>query len=158
MLWKIFEDPQELTQAGPAHYVDAVKAAVLDIEPQLKAIYEKAILKYKDDYEWVLLAVADHHELKRRSSDIYACYRRITDGRVQPLAREKFNQRMNTLKRATHGSILKANRQGWYEFREAIVRGYVRLRAEERGIHLGADHLLGPRLGAPERSGSWIGG
>jgi hypothetical protein len=80
--------PQELTQAGPAHYVDAVKAAVLDIEPQLKAIYEKAILKYKDDYEWVLLAVADHHELKRRSSDIYACYRRITDGRVQPLARE----------------------------------------------------------------------
>ena len=46
------------------------------------------------------------------------------------------------------GRILKANRAGWYEFTENIVRGYVRLRAQEKGIELEVDHqLLGRRFG-----------
>jgi hypothetical protein len=146
LLWEAFDDPEEVTYIGPDHFVGAVKAAVLDIEPHLKAIYEKATLKYNNDYEEVLWAVADHHELKRRSVDVFDCYGRIMKAhRGTPLTREKFNQRMNTLKKPTHGQILKANRQGWYEFREAIVRGYVRLRAEERGVSLGKDHPLESR-------------
>jgi hypothetical protein len=101
---------------------------VIDIEPHLRALYEKAILKYKTDYETVLWAVADHHLLKRRSADIFVSYQRIASTlRETPLDREHFNQRMNTLKKPTHGSILKANRQGWYEFSEAVVRGYCTL-------------------------------
>jgi uncharacterized protein len=130
-----------LSAVEPVHYGGAIKSAVLDIEPHLKAMYEKATLKYKSDYENVLWAVADHHELKRRSSDIFRCYLRIMNLiESEPLTRERFNGRMNTLKKSTHGSILKGNRQGWYEFREAIVRGYVRLRAEEHGVQLGSDH------------------
>src|SRR5262249_2854135 len=49
------------------------------------------------------------------------------------------------------GSILKANRQGWYEFAEAVVGGYVRLRAEHRGIELGSDHPLDGRSAALHR-------
>jgi uncharacterized protein len=56
------------------------------------------------------------------------------------LPREKFTQRINALKRATHGSILRGSRQGWYEFSEPVMRGYVRLRAEAQGVQLGADH------------------
>ena len=63
----------------------------------------------------------------------------------EPLTRETFNQRMNALKRPNHASILKANRQGWYEFNEAVVRGYVRLRAEEQGVELGSQHPLDGR-------------
>jgi uncharacterized protein len=116
---------------------------VIDIEPHLKAMYEKASLKYKSDYESVLWAVADHHELKRRSTDIFASYIRIVRSiGEEPLTRETFNQRMNSLKKPNHASILKANRQGWYEFSEAVVRGYVRLRAEARGVQLGNEHPL----------------
>jgi uncharacterized protein len=53
---------------------------------------------------------------------------------------------MNMLKRSTHGAILKANRQGWYGFNENILRGYVRLRAEEQGVQLDAEHPLEARL------------
>jgi hypothetical protein len=141
LLWEVYQDLMPVQISTPAHYLNAIKAAVLDIEPKLKATYEKASLKYRDEYEAVLWAVADHHELKRRSTDIYESYCQIMRRReLEPLAREKFNQRTNALKKNTHAMILKATRQGWYEFREAVMRGYVRLRAEERGVELGADH------------------
>jgi Cdc6-like AAA superfamily ATPase len=146
LLWEAFQDGDRVITTKPHHYTKAIGAAVIDIEPHLKAMYEKASLKYKSDYETVLWAVADHHELKRRSTDIYNSYSRIMRSLGEdPLSRETFNQRMNSLKRATHASILKANRQGWYEFSEAVVRGYVRLRAEARGVQLGNEHPLDAR-------------
>lgn len=143
LLWQVFEDQETIIATRPRHYTDAIKAAVLDIEPHLKAMYEKASLKYKADYETVLWAVADDSLLKRRSTDIYTSYVRIMHSvKEDPLPRDTFNQRMNALKRTSHSCILKANRQGWYEFSEAVVRGYVRLRAEERGVQLGNEHPL----------------
>jgi uncharacterized protein len=143
LLWEVFIDPGEVLTTEPRHYTAAVAAAVVDIEPHLKAMYEKASMKYKADYEYVLWAVADDHELLRRSTDIWESYIRVMRLiRVEALVRETFNQRMNALKRPAHASILKANRQGWYQFSEAVVRGYVRLRAEERGMQLGRDHPL----------------
>lgn len=146
LLWQVFEDDNEIKVTLPHHYSAAVRAAVVDIEPHLKAMYEKATLKYKSDYATVLWAVADHHLLKRRSTDIFESYKRIARSMGEvALERERFNQRMNTLKRPAHGSILKANRQGWYEFREAVVRGYVRLQAEAAGAELGNEHPLDGR-------------
>lgn len=143
LLWEAFQDVAEINTTQPRHYTTAVRTAVMDIEPHLKAMYEKASLKYKSDYESVLWAVADHHELKRRSTDIYNSYSRIMRSMGEdPLPRDTFNQRMNSLKRPNHASILTANRQGWYEFSEAVVRGYVRLRAEARGVQLGNEHPL----------------
>jgi len=146
LLWQAFEDEHVVHETKPHHYSDAVKAAVKDIEAHLKQMYEKASLKYKTDYETVLWAVADHHELKRRSTDIYYSYKRIMRSTSEePLPRDTFNQRMNALKKPAHASILSANRQGWYEFSEAVVRGYVRLRAEARGVQLGNEHPLDAR-------------
>ena len=143
LLWAVYEDEQDLDATKPTHYSAAVRAAVIDIEPHLKHLYESATLKYKADYEHVLWAVADHSALKRRSIDIFNSYKRmmLNLGKT-PLERSRFNDRINTLKRPSHGSILKANRQGWYEFTEAVVRGYVRLRAEAAGVQLGNDHPL----------------
>jgi hypothetical protein len=147
LLWVIFEDQNTIAISTPAHYLAAIKAAVLDIEAKLRASYDKATQKYveSDQYEAVLWAVADHHELSRRSADIFEVYQHVTGkwqagGLIKALPRDKFTQRINALKRPTHGSILKGSRQGWYEFSEPIMRGYVRLRAEDRGIQLGADH------------------
>ncbi|WP_040307885.1 ATP-binding protein [Afipia felis] len=146
LFWQAFVDENDVKQTNSTHYTTAIRASVIDIEPHLKAMYEKASLKYKADYESVLWAVADHHQLKRRSTDIYQSYIRIQRKRgEEPLPRETFNSRMNSLKRASHASIVKGNRAGWYEFSEAVVRGYVRLRAEEQGIVLGNDHPLDGR-------------
>lgn len=147
LLWEIFEDQNTIAISVPAHYLAAIKAAVLDIEAKLRASYDKATQKYveSDQYEAVLWAVADHHELRRRSADIFDVYRHLTGNwqtaaEITTLPREKFTQRINALKRPTHGSILRGSQQGWYEFTEPVMRGYVRLRAEARGIQLGADH------------------
>jgi hypothetical protein len=143
LLWEIFTDLETIRETKPKHYTSAVTAAVIDIEPYLKTMYEKASLKYKADYENVLWAVADDHELQRRSKDIFDSYVRIIRSiNEKPLSRETFNHRMNALKKPAHASILKANRQGWYRFSEAVVRGYVRLRAEHHGVQLGRDHPL----------------
>jgi Cdc6-like AAA superfamily ATPase len=143
LLWQLFDDPVAVGVSSTAHYVNAVRAAVQDIEPKLKASYEAATLKYSDsdEYEGVLWAVADHHELKRRSSDIFDLYRALTrEAKLKSLSRDKFNQRINALKGDAHGAILEGTRQGWYSFREPVMRGYVRLRAEAKGVELGADH------------------
>ena len=55
------------------------------------------------------------------------------------LTKPQFSGRLNVLKTPRHGEIIVGKGAGWYEFRENIVRGYVRLRAENSGVHLGME-------------------
>ncbi|MBN9003125.1 MAG: hypothetical protein J0H75_14030, partial [Rhizobiales bacterium] len=73
LLWEIYSDEIEIEISRPVHYLNAIKAAVIDIEAKLRNTYDKATQKYveSDQYEAVLWAVADHHELSRRSADIF---------------------------------------------------------------------------------------
>jgi hypothetical protein len=141
LFWAAHDDIAEITVTTPAHYVKALGDAVRDIEPFLKELYEIATQKYSNDYQEILWAVADHHELKRRSADIFQSYVEIMRQRPhKAMDRTKFNNRMSYLKNKTHGEILIGSRQGWYELREPILRGYIRLRAEHEGIELAKEH------------------
>lgn len=141
LFWSVEDAPETISQTGPQHYISALAESVKDIEPFLKELYEIATQKYNNDYQEILWAVADHHELKRRSADIYQSYLDIMNQRShQALDRSKFNARMNYLKNPSHGEILIGSRQGWYELREPILRGYIRLRAEHEGIQLAKEH------------------
>lgn len=141
LFWAAQDDGLSVSVTTPMHYVCALAEAVKDIEPFLRELYEQATQKYGNDYQEVLWAVADHHELKRRSIDIYQSYLQIIRQRQSsPLDRTKFNGRMNALKTISHGAILIGSRQGWYEMREPILRGYIRLRAENEGIELAREH------------------
>ncbi|HYD14157.1 MAG TPA: ATP-binding protein [Allosphingosinicella sp.] len=141
LFWRAFDDESQVKATTPDMYIDAVHDAVRDIEPTLEKLYEEATQKYNDDYQSVLWAVADHHEFKRRSVDIYTSYCDIMAQKgSEPLDRTKFNARMAYLKQPSHGEILIGSRQGWYELREPILRGYIRLRAEAEGIELAQDH------------------
>jgi len=144
LLWEVEEDANIARDVRPVHFTAAVETAVASIEEHLRKKYEKATKKYRDDYEEVLWAVADDKELSRRSTDIFTSYTRIMQQRTprEPLSRDTFNNRMNTLKQSQCGSILKATRAGWYEFSENIIRGYVRLRAAQKGMDLEVDHQL----------------
>lgn len=145
LFWRVYEAKNEGRVTGEL-FGSAMSDAAESMEMRLKRPYETATRKYRNDYEYVLWAAVDGHELQRRSTDIFESYSRLTTGRLDvPLDRQHFNQRLNSLKQPSHGSILTGTRQGWYEFTEKMIRGYVRLRAEQRGLVLEADHPAVPR-------------
>lgn len=116
--------------------------AVQETETTLKIIYDRATQKYSDDYQEVLWAIADDHLLRRQTSDIFEkSYLRIMAERPhrKKLTKQQFSDRLNKLKTARHGEIILGKGAGWYEFRENIVRGYVRLRAESEGVQIGVE-------------------
>ena len=55
------------------------------------------------------------------------------------LTREQFNHRLLSLGKESHGRVMVGHGSGWFSFRENIMRGYVRLRAEEQHLELGRD-------------------
>lgn len=141
MFWHVFREEGLISDVRPEHYVQGVRNAVTSIEVELKQAYELATRKYKDEYQEVLWAVADHFELIRNTDSIYESYLRIMKVREKvPLERRKVSQKLNALKGSACGQILISPRRNWFEFRESMVRGYVRLRAEDSGVRLALDH------------------
>jgi len=145
LFWEMFDDPDGCTKPTIEHYRAAVAQSVLGIEQHLQKAYDHATMKNSDGYEEVLWAVADHSDLVRSSDSIYQSYENIaiTLDIDQPMDRTTFSTRMQALKSPGCGQILASNRRGWYQFRESIVRGYVRLRAEEKGLELALDYAAG---------------
>lgn len=140
LFWCIFE-ANNGGEATPQLFEEAMIKASDAMDMKLRAPYEKATRKYQNDYEYVLWAAADGHEFTRRSADIFSSYERIMRNLDEDaLPREKFNQRINSLKKPTHDEVLTGSRQGWYEFTEKMLRGYVRLRAAQANVLLYGDH------------------
>jgi len=144
MFWSVYDDGEILSECLSTHFHDGVRDAVSSAQTMLRIAYDRATQKYSDDYQEVLWAVADDVMLRRQVSNIYDhSYLRIMRERPERkiLDKTQFYNRMNSLRSDRHGSILVAKGAGWYEFRENVVRGYVRLRAEAQGIKLGRDHF-----------------
>lgn len=142
ILWSMFDDPASVSVCSSQHFADGVRQAVQETETTLKIIYDRATQKYSDDYQEVLWAIADDHLLRRQTTDIYdKSYLRIMSERThrKSLNKKQFSGRLNNLKTARHGEIIVGKGAGWYEFRENIVRGYVRLRAENEGVRIGTE-------------------
>jgi hypothetical protein len=139
LFWQMFNDEANCQVSNLDHYREAVSQAVLGIEQHLKATYEKATMKDAPGYEQVLWAVADHADLIRNTDGVWESYVKVTAGGEQ-LGRVDVTGRLTSLKGASCGQILISTRRGWYQFRESMMRGYVRLRAEEKGAELATDY------------------
>jgi uncharacterized protein len=142
LFWGMFDDESVVTKSGPAHYRTAIIGAIQRTEAALKAAYEKATYKTRNtaDYEEALWALADSRSDKRQISEIYeSSYKWIMlkrSGRKM-LTREQLNQRYLAMRKDSHARIVAGFGSGWFAFRENIMRGYVRMRAESQGINLG---------------------
>lgn len=135
----------QLCRTGWNVTLAAVSAAVQGIEQHLKKTYDKATLRGSGEYEQVLWAVADHGDLNRNIDSMLQSYLRVAASMGnEPIDREAFVARLSTLKSDSCGQILESERRGFYRYREGMMRGYVRLRAEERGIELNTDYEVGP--------------
>jgi uncharacterized protein len=142
LFWSMFDDANEAKCSGPEHYKAGISGALRRVESALRVQYEKATKKTRNtaDYEEALWALADSRSDKRQISEIYeASYKWIMAKRPSRnmLRREQLNQRYLSLKKESHSHIVAGYGSGWFAYRENIMRGYVRMRAEAEGINLG---------------------
>jgi hypothetical protein len=145
MFWSMFDDAHEVKKSGSPHFKEGIKGALQRTEAALRAQYDKATQKYRntEEYEEALWALADSTSDRRQIAEVYdSSYKWIIAKRQgrKLLPRDRLNQRYLSLRKDTHGRIVAGYGAGWFAFREAIMRGYVRLRAEDKGIDLGKHH------------------
>lgn len=147
IFWSVYRHPETVREVSYELFSAGLKEAAREAQPTLKKAYDLATQKYKNtkEYEEVLWAVVDKPHLRRQSREIYLeSYLRVAEDRrpsVAPLDLDAFHQRMNKLRDPRHGSILETTSRGLHQFRENVLRGYVRLMAEEQGITLHRDVL-----------------
>ena len=142
LFWQMYGDERVCVSPTPAHYREAVAQSVLSMEQHLKASYEKAVMRAADGHEEVLWAMADHSDMIRSADDIYTSYlsiMKLSEIDEKPMDRKTVSTRITALKSTTCGPILVPYRRGWYQFKENMMRGYVRLRAEEQGVELATE-------------------
>ena len=140
LFWALFDDADECLCAKKRHFDKGVADAVSEAEALPRLAYAKATEKYTDDYREVLWAVADGPHLRRQTSEIYyKSYLQIMRERPgrEIIDKLKFSNRLNRLKLEPHGYILEATGGGWYQYSDNVVRGYVRLKAQQDGIEIG---------------------
>lgn len=142
MFWDMFDDPNTISECNLAHFRAGIRGAIERTHAVLRNQYDKATMKTRntEDYEEALWSLADGTSDRRQVTEIYdSSYRPMMLKRTgrNPLVRELFNQRLLSLKRESHGKIVVGYGSGWFGLRENMVRGYVRLRAQEKGIELG---------------------
>ena len=142
LLWQMFDDPGVCEEARTNHFRASLDTAVASISPHLKRPYEQATQRVSEDYRDSVWAAADAYDLQRHSSRIFESYVWVCQQlEKDPLPRGKFVKRLNELKKNRYGGLLRNLREkaGWYEFSENMVRGFVRLKAEQNGVQL-RDH------------------
>lgn len=140
IFWSMSDDSAPVRVGQKRHFEAGVAVAVREAEALPRLAYSQATEKYTDDYKEVLWAVADGPHLRRQTTEMYAkSYLPIMEKRVgrQLLNKATFSNRLNRLKLESHGNILSATGGGWYQYSDNIVRGYVRLKAQEDGVEIG---------------------
>lgn len=147
LFWSVFDDPEHISTVRSRHFRQGINGALERSDATLKSQYDKATLKTKNtyDYEEVLWALADTSSDKRQFTEIYDySYKKIVIQRPERtlLSKEVFNNRLHSLRKDGHGRVVVNKGAGWFAFRENIMRGYVRLKAYEKGLQLGRDHAM----------------
>lgn len=149
MFWAMYDDQNMVSKCGPDHYKAGIKGALERTEAEHKSAYQKATQKTKNttDYEHALWALADHSNLRRQLSSIYDqsymnIARQLGLSDSDRLNRTQFNDRLLRLRSESHGNVLSGHGAGWFSYRENILRGYVRLIAEDGGVKLARDNYI----------------
>lgn len=153
LIYAMLDDENVVSVCKRDHFETALTEALEKTEPYLRQIYSTATQKTKlqKQYEDSLWALADRTETRRKLDDIVKSYLRIGEQRRKsdryqyggeentsspPMTRYQLNQRLLTLRKDNHANIVLGHGSGWFSFREGVMRGYVRLRAETEGIRL----------------------
>lgn len=144
MLWEAFSDERLVDEVEVEHYQLGLRKAIQSINAELRRPYEQAVLLRGEEFADVVWATADGENLHRNLSDMYESYKGIVrkhlDGRAC-VSQSKFSELTRLLKQKKFGEILQSmeGRVGWYMYKEKMLRGYVRMQAEDSGIELNGE-------------------
>lgn len=147
IFYKMHDDLEVVTTCSNEHFLLALKEATSSAEPSLRQIYQIATEKSKNkrDYEECLWALADRTATRRQIGEVYdSSYKRIQrehqikspDENKTRLSRTQVNARLLSMRDERHAKIILGHGSGWFSFRENVMRGYVRLKAETSGVTL----------------------
>lgn len=143
ILWRVWEDPNEIQEIEWEHYRDGLRDAIDSIDAELHRPYEIVMTQRTDDYEEVLWSTADGEMLHRYTGEMFTSYQYIMKHRADrdALTLDRFKARIRALRMKRTGEILVTEnaRKGLYWYRETMLRGYVRMQAEANGIELVGD-------------------
>lgn len=136
LLWAWYGDT-EAQQVSMNHLHDAFAKATDAVHADLRKPYDKAT-RGREHAAIVLWATADAFDLERTTDAIWASYTQICDTlEVEPFEKKKFQVQLRGLKDDSHGAILSGMpSRRLHFFREAMVRGYVRMAAACKNIEL----------------------
>lgn len=141
LLWRLWDDKNIVVNVDWDHYNGAIQDAIISVNAELKRPYEQAVNQRTEDFEEVLWAAADSEYLDRDMHQIFSSYNYVMLQRSGRTAMEykQFTAILNKLKTKSCGEIIVASRfdrRGWVAYRESMLRGYARMRAEARNIKL----------------------
>jgi len=143
MLWEAFVSEEIVSTLSFKHFYAGLRVAVLETNAELRKPYEKAVLQRPIEYEDVVWSTADGEDLFRSLGDMHYSYQRIVSKRPQrpELATPKYKDVVRKLKNESFGAILQQvpRRPGWYEYKEKMLRGYVRMQAEANEVELSGE-------------------
>ncbi|AOH35442.2 ATP-binding protein [Luteimonas sp. JM171] len=136
LLWAWYGDAgaQQVTMG---HLHEAFIKATDAVHADLRKPYDEAT-RGRDQAAYVLWATADAFDLERTTDAIWKSYMQICDTLdVDALEKKKFLSQLRNLKTDAKGEILEGiPSRRLYRFREAMVRGYVRMAAARKNIQL----------------------
>ncbi len=144
LFWIIFEDEETIDQCTEGHFQLAIDRSVEEANFTLREKYDRATLKYKntEDFKQVLWSMVLSPTLSRQVADVYESSYLDVARIMKPekrLSPHEFNSRVWYLTQESHGSVLASRGNGWYEFSERMMRGYVRLMAQAGGLKFKPD-------------------
>lgn len=145
MLWAAFDSESEEPELGWSEFNAGLRLAIRETNAELRQPYEKAVLQQPSEFESIVWSTADGDDLFRPLDSMFMSYQRIVSVRKGQFEvdRPRYTKLVRKLKDISHGSILKpiAGRQGWYEYKEKMIRGYVRMQAEANGVVLSGENI-----------------
>lgn len=121
-------------------FIEGLNDAVDSVAETLRQDYTLATEGRDESFKHILWAMADMADLTRHKTHITESYSKICSSiNVLPLEKEIFNRKFSTLRKKSHGEVVipaLGSRPSWFRFRENMLRGYVRMRAEQHGVPL----------------------
>lgn len=146
ILWAAFDSPDTNASLSWDQFYAGLRVAVRETNAELRQPYEKAVLLRAPEYEDVVWSTADGDDLFRSLASMQSSYVHILEKRHDRpvLDRDKYNSIIRKLKNSTFGAVLRTypGRKGWYEYREKMLRGYVRMQAEANGVPLTGERAI----------------
>ncbi|HFS7511825.1 TPA: AAA family ATPase [Enterobacter roggenkampii] len=121
-------------------FIKGLNDAIDSVSETLRQCYSDATEGRDESYKHILWAMSDMADLTRHKTHISESYAKICRSLdVSPLDKKTFDRKFNALKKPDYGCILipaLGNRPSWFRFRENMLRGYIRMRAEQHGLEL----------------------